>query len=101
MYKPILYFAAAGAAGVGGAAGAVFLARRGQQEAAIWLQERDRAAAALALRGEIDLQSLREEARAAGVDPDVVEQGYYNLRDGVVSLNQVETQLHRLLTDTP
>ena len=73
----------------------MLLARRGHQEAAIRLQARDRAAVAQALRDEIDLESLREEARAVGVDPEMVEQGYYNLRDGVVSLDLIEAQLRK------
>lgn len=97
MYTPIFYFVAAGAATVGGVAAGALLARRGQQEAAIRLQARDRAAVAQALRDEIDLESLREEARAAGVDPEMVEHGYYNLRDGVVSLELVEAQLRKLI----
>ncbi|MFG1766922.1 hypothetical protein ACGFIH_26615 [Micromonospora parva] len=101
MHLPILYYVAAGAATVGGVAAGVFFARRGQQEAAILLQARDRAAVAQALRGEIDLETLREEARAAGVDPELVEQGYYNLRDRVVDLSQVETHVRRLLAGTP
>jgi hypothetical protein len=96
MYTPIFYYAAAGAVTVGGAAAGVLLARRGQQEAAIRLQARDRAAVAQALRDEIDLEALREEARSAGVDPEMVEQGYYNLRDGVVGLDLVDAQLHKL-----
>lgn len=96
MHVPILYFVAAGAVTAGGAAAGALLVRRGQQEAAIRLQARDRAAVAQALRDEIDLESLRAEARAAGVDPDVVEQGYYNLRDEVVSVNEVEAQLRKL-----
>ena len=101
MHIPILYYAAAGATTVGGIAAGVLLVRRGQQEAAIQLQKRDSAAIAQALREEIDLESLRAEVRAAGVDPEVVEQGYYNLRDGVVSLAQVETRIGRLIADAP
>ncbi|MGC4788185.1 hypothetical protein ACLQ22_10140 [Micromonospora sp. DT178] len=97
---PILFYLAAGAVGgvgvVGGFAGARFLYQRGQQEAAVQLQARDTAAVAQALRDEIDLAALREEARAAGVDPDQVEQGYYNLRDGLVTIDEAEAYLRTL-----
>jgi hypothetical protein len=96
MPSPIPYYLAAYAVGgisVGGLAVARFLYQRGQQEAAVQLQGRDTAAVAHALRDEIDLAALREEARAAGADPDHVEQGYRNLRDGLVTIDQVEAGL--------
>jgi hypothetical protein len=66
MPGPIARYLAACAVGgvsVGGLAVARFLYRRGQQEAAVQLQARDTAAVAQALRDEIDLAALREEAR--------------------------------------
>jgi hypothetical protein len=76
MGKAILYFLAAGAAGVGGPAVAVVLRRLGQQEAAAHTQARDAESVARLLRCQIGLAPLREQALAVGVDPDLVEQAY-------------------------
>lgn len=92
----ILYFLAAGAAGVGGSAAATLLFRRGQQEAAAHTQARDADSVARLLRTHIDLATLREQARNAGVDPDLVEQGYRDMRDGLVTIDQVVARLRTL-----
>lgn len=88
----ILYFAAAGAAAVGGPAIGAALYRRGQQEAAANERERDMAHLKRLLQSEIDMQNLREQASRVGVDPDAVERGYRELRDGHVSLDQVKAK---------
>jgi hypothetical protein len=95
----ILYFLAAGALGIGGPAGAAILFRRGQQEAALYARTKDAEAIARLLRSEIDLAALREEARVAGIDPDLVEQGYCDLRDGLVTIEQVVARLRELGSD--
>lgn len=92
----ILYFLAAGAAGAGGPAAAALLFRRGQQEAAAHTQARDAKSVARLLRIHIDLATLREQAQAVGVDPDLVEQGYRDMRDGLVTINQVVARLRAL-----
>lgn len=92
----ILYFLAAGAAGAGGPAAAALLFRRGQQEAAVHTQARDAESVARLLRTHIDLATLREQAHAVGVDPDPVEQGYRDMRDGLVTIDQVVARLHTL-----
>ena len=76
MGKAILYYLAAGAAGGGGPAIAAVLYRLGQQEAAAHAQSRDAETVARLLRIQIGLAPLREQALAAGVDPDLVEQAY-------------------------
>ncbi|MFD1211105.1 hypothetical protein ACFQ36_03480 [Arthrobacter sp. GCM10027362] len=91
----ILYYLAAGAIGVGGPAAAVLLFRLGQQEGAAHLRRRDAESLARLLRTETDLATRREQARAAGVDPDLVEQGYRDLRDGLVTINQLLAHLRR------
>lgn len=92
----ILYFLAASALGVGGPMAAALLIRRGRQVAAAHLQARDHAAVTKLLQEEIDLASLREQARRAGVDPDVIEQGYRDMRDGIVTIDQVVAHLRTL-----
>jgi hypothetical protein len=93
----ILYFLAAGAVGVGGPAAALLLFRRGQQEAAANTQAQDAEAVTRLLHTHIDLATLREQARAAGVDPDLVEQGYRDVRDGLISADQIVARL-RVIT---
>lgn len=92
----ILYFLAAAAAGFGGPAAAAVLFRRGQQEAASASQDRDTEVISRLLRSEIDLALLRDQARSAGVDPDLVEQGYRDLRDGLVTVEQVVARLRTI-----
>lgn len=89
----ILYFLAAGAVGMGGPAIGAVLYKRGQQEAAAFEREREIALLKRLLRSEIDLQDLREQATRAGVDPDAVERGYLELRDGRISLDQVAARI--------
>ncbi len=92
----ILYFLAAGAAGVGGPAASAFLFRRGQQEAAVHTQARDAESVARLLRTHIDLVTLRQRAQAVGVDIGSVEQGYRDLRNRLVTTDQVVARLHAL-----
>lgn len=84
MIRSMLYFVAAGATGVGGPAAAAILSRRGRQEAALYLQTKDAEAAARLLRATSALATTREQARAAGVDPDLIEQRYRGTRDDLV-----------------
>ena len=96
MPLAILYFLAAGAAGVGGPAAAVVLMRRGQAEAAASAQAHDAEMLGRLLRSQIDLATLRKQARAVGVDPDLVERGYLDMRDGLVTFDQVLARLRTL-----
>ena len=41
----------------------------------------------------IDLTALREPSRAARVDPDLVGQGYRDMRDGLVTIDKVAARL--------
>lgn len=96
MLTPILLFAAAGAVGVGGAAGSLLLFMRGQQEAARRLKAADVDALSHYLDSEIQLQELRKKAEEAGLDPELVERGYHDLRDGTVTLQEVLDHLKKL-----
>lgn len=89
----VLYLAAAGALRVGGPIAACFFLRRAGQELAACAQIRDVEMEARILRSRIGLAELREQARAAGVDPDLVVQGYQDLRDGLFSLDKVSSFL--------
>lgn len=89
----ILYFLAAGAASIGGPAIGAVLYNRGKQEAAAHHREADIAALKRLLQSEIDLQEMRAQATRAGVDPDAVERGYYELRDGHITIEQVTAQI--------
>ena len=89
----ILYFLAAGAASIGGPAIGAALYSRGQQEAAAHQREREIATLKRLLQSEIDLQDVRAQATRAGVDPDDVERGYYELRDGHITLEQVASRI--------
>lgn len=84
----ILYFLAAGAATVGGPAIGAVLYNRGRQEAASYQRESEIASVKRLLQSEMDLQRLRAQARNAGVDPELVERGYCELRDGHISLDE-------------
>jgi hypothetical protein len=64
--------------------------------AAASLQARDTAAVTKLLQDEIDLALLSEEARRAGIDPDVIEQGYRDMRDGIVTIDQVVAHLRTI-----
>lgn len=72
---PLFFFAAAGASVAGGIGSGWYLWKRGQQEVARRLLEEDAQNVDEAIRREIDRAKLREEARAAGVDPEEVERG--------------------------
>lgn len=89
----ILYFLAAGAASIGGPAIGAVLFKRGQQEAAAHQRDSDVAALKRLIQSEIDLQEMRAHAVRAGVDPEVVERGYYELRDGRVTVEQISAQI--------
>lgn len=73
----------------------MYVWQRGQQEAAKRLHHEDAEAAKEALRDAIDLDDLRRQAQAAGLDPDEVVAGYKGLRDSQVSLNDVLKMLNR------
>ena len=64
------------------------------------LLRRDRATLRDALSDEIELADLRRSAQAAGVDPDVVEDGYIAMRDGRVSLEGCYIDSRSTQTDT-
>lgn len=89
----ILYFLAAGAAGVGGPAIGAALFKRGLQAQAAYLAQHDIDEITRLLRSEMTLAHLRNQAELAGVDPDIVERGYYELRDGHITIDQVSAQL--------
>lgn len=89
----ILYFLAAGAVSIGGPTIGAALYKRGQQEAAAYQRESDIVALKRLLQSEIDLEELRASAVRAGVDPDSVERGYYELRDGHISVEQVAARI--------
>lgn len=89
MIASILYFAAAGATAVGGLGAGGILFERGRQHAARASREQDLENLMLLLQSEVDLVGLRNEAASAGVNPDQVEAGYYALRQGAVSLEDV------------
>lgn len=89
----IFYFLAAGAASIGGPAIGAVLYNRGKQEAAAYQREADIVALKRLLQSEIDLHELRAQAVRAGVDPEVVERGYYELRDGHITIEQITAQL--------
>jgi hypothetical protein len=89
----ILYFLFAGAATVGGPAIGLTLYKRGQQAAASYLTQRDADEISRLLRSELGLAQLRRDARAAGVDVDLVERGYYELRDGHITVEQITARL--------
>lgn len=89
----ILYFLAAGAASVGGPAIGAALYRRGQQDAAAYEGQREIANLKRLLQSEIDLHDLRAQAMRAGIDPDAVERGYRELRDGRVTVEQVAARV--------
>jgi hypothetical protein len=89
----ILYFLAAGAAGLGGPAiGAAFL-KRGQQARAAYIRQQDIDEISRLLRSEMGLAELRREAEQAGVDPELVEHGYFELRDGHITIEQITARL--------
>jgi len=89
----ILYFLAAGAAGIGGPAiGAAFL-KRGQQSRAAYLRQEEIDEISRLLVSEVNLAQLRREAAEAGVDPALVERGYYELRDGNVTVEEIAAKL--------
>ncbi|MFF0480190.1 hypothetical protein [Streptomyces sp. NPDC004435] len=90
---PILFFAAAGALFAGGTGGGWYMWKRGLQEAAKQLQHQDAEAAKQALRDAIDLAGLRNEAQAAGLDPDEVVAGYKKMRDEQLSPQDVLRKL--------
>lgn len=45
------------------------------------------------LASAVNLERLREEARAAGIDPELVMAGYEELRRGDLTLNDMRRQL--------
>lgn len=78
----VLLFALAGALVGAGAGGAWYTAETAKREAAARLARKDREALRKALAEEISLAELRDQARAAGIDPKQVEEGYKAIRDG-------------------
>ena len=89
----ILLFAAAGALAGAGAGGAWYAAEQAKREAAARLSHRDREALRQALEDEIAMADLLAQARAVGVDPQMVASGYEALRDGRMTLEQVLDQI--------
>jgi len=96
MSKAILYVTAAGAVGIGGLGTALLLLQLGRQEAAAYLLTRNSASAARVLRSQVDLAPLLEEARAAGIDPGPIMQAYHDMRDGLITFDQVAAWLGTL-----
>lgn len=90
-----LYFLA-GSLLVGGPAAGKYVYDVARREAARDLLRRDRQALVDALHGEVDLANLRHQAAAAGLDPDVVVQGYTAVRDGRMDLDQLLAMLQIL-----
>ena len=88
---PIFLFMAAAALMAGGVATfSEARAENARKEA----QRRQEVEAEL-LRGEINLQQLRDEARAKGLDPEEVVKGYLALREGDVSVDTVLRAIQR------
>ncbi|MEU8265222.1 hypothetical protein AB0C02_32020 [Micromonospora sp. NPDC048999] len=77
MSKALLYLVGASTSG----AATVFLFQRWQQEAAAEALIRDAELEARVQQSQIYLAARREEARSAGVDPDLVAQSYHDKRD--------------------
>lgn len=98
---PIIFFAVAGALAGGGIGGSWYFWRRGQQEAAAQLTQRDAEILAEALEREISLEQLRRRAQAEGVDPDEVERGYLALKAGQVQPDEVLAALAGFLRQLP
>lgn len=60
---------------------------------AAYHRDSDVAALKRLLQSEIDLQDMRAKAAQVGLDPDVVERGYYQLRDGHITIEQVAARI--------
>lgn len=86
---PIFLFALAGALLFGGVA---TLDEANQKRAAEELRRRKELEAEL-LRGAIDLQQLRQQAREAGLDPDQVVSGYEAMRKGDITIHTMQQML--------
>ncbi|PWR12614.1 hypothetical protein DKT69_23370 [Micromonospora sicca] len=77
MSKALLYLVGASATG----ATTLFLYQRWQQNAAAETLIRDAELEAQVQQSQIYLAAQREEARSAGVDPDLVAQRYHDKRE--------------------
>ncbi len=85
----VLLFALAGTL-LGGAAWA--LDEANHQRAVEALKRKQQTEADL-LASAVNLETVRAEARAAGIDPDLVMAGYDELRKGDITLDQMRRQL--------
>ena len=83
MSKAILYFLAAGAAGVGGPAAAAVLFRLGRQEAAAHTLARGGESSARLLRIQIDLAPLASRRSPSESIRTWSSRGYRDMRDGL------------------
>jgi hypothetical protein len=77
---PILFFAAAGLLAGGGVGGGWLLWQKGNQLAAQDLQAQDTANLKRLLETEIDLTTMKRQAKRAGVDVDAVLTGYEKMK---------------------
>lgn len=77
---PILFFAAAGLLASGGVGGGWLLWQEGNQAAAQELQTQDTANLKRLLEGEVDLATLKRQAKQAGVDVNAVVAGYEQMK---------------------
>ena len=81
----LLYFVGAGLA-----AGGAYLFDEGNKQRARDDMRRRQALEAELLAGEIELEELRNQARAAGLDPQRVVDGYQAIQTGQISLVDVQ-----------
>jgi hypothetical protein len=80
-------------AGAGLVAGGAYLFDEGNKKRAREEMRRRQALEAELLTGEIALEDLRAQARAAGLDPQQVVEGYLALQSGHLSLDDVQRLL--------
>jgi hypothetical protein len=96
MSKSLLYYSVAGAAAVAGPVAATVFAQRGREEAALEAQARHTRSFGLALQNEFAREDLREIARSRGIDAELVDREYRELRDGFITLDQFFARLREL-----
>ena len=92
---PILLFALAGALITGGTGGGVLLWNKARQKAAEEELKGEHYLKAAALRASNDLEELKNEAKAAGVNVEEVLKGVEAAKNGQVSIAEVSTLLSR------
>ena len=87
---PIFILYAAGVAAIGGGLQLISEANRRRAEDAM-RQRQD--LEAMLLRGEIELEDLRRQARDAGLDPQTVVNGYLAMNAGQLTVDDVQRLL--------